>query len=106
MRKRILKHSGVLNMLQAVVMDGDGLWNRYGCDSIAEEKGYEVRHFDDDMAFRHYSETVRQSDPRMKRIMVIDGAAFGIPYDIDQAYPVVDVSLHGVFPILNEEALR
>ena len=106
MQKRILRYSGVLNMLQAIVLDGDGLWNKYACDKVVEEKGFEVHHFDDDMVFRHFYESEYRLDPKKKRILVIDENSFIVPYDIGKQLHAVDVSLHGVFPILNEEALR
>ena len=105
MQQRIFTISGVLRMNQSIVIDSNDLWQRYDCDTVASDHGFEVKHFTDDMALRNYYETDCYSTPDVKRIMVIDHGAFRIPYDIFHAMQVVTVGLAQMFPMLDASVL-
>jgi pglZ domain protein len=106
MQQRILSVSGVLRMTRAIVIDQDGLWRRYECDAVASAKGFDVQHFTDDMKLRLYYETELQVDPQARRILVVDHAAFRVPYDIAKAIQIVTVSMESIFPMLDADTLR
>ena len=105
MQKRIFSRTGILRMNQSILLDMDSLWQRFGCEETAIAEGYEVVHFDDDMKLRRYYEFECQDQPDAKRILVIDHGALYVPMDISRNYPIIKLSLQGVFPTLDCDVL-
>jgi hypothetical protein len=63
MRNRIFSRTGILRIEQSILLDRDSLWQRFGCEEYAIAEGYEVVHFDDDIALRRYYEFACQDQP-------------------------------------------
>lgn len=105
MQQRIFSKTGILLLNQSILLDRSGLWQRFGCEQIAIENGYEVVHFSDDMQLRRYYEFDCQDRPNDKRIMVIDRAALLVPYDIQKRFQVIDLSFWLLFPMLDDMVL-
>ncbi len=105
MQKRIFSRTGILRMNQSILLDADSLWQRFGCEEKAVAEGFEVVHFDDDMKLRRYYEFECQDQPDTRRILVIDRAALYIPIDIAKQYPVIRLSLQGLFPTMDCDVL-
>lgn len=105
MQKRIFLRSGILRMKQSILLDMDSLWQRFGCEEKAIAEGFEVVHFDDDMKLRRYYEFECQDQPDVRRILVIDRGALYIPIDISKQYPIVKLSLQGLFPTMECDVL-
>ena len=106
MQQRILSKTGILLLNQSILLDRSGLWQRFGCEQIAIESGYEVVHFSEDMQLRRYYEFDCQDRPNDKRIMVIDRAALLVPYDIQKRFQVIDLSFRLLFPMLDDVVLE
>lgn len=105
MQKRIFSRTGILRMNQSILLDMDSLWQRFGCEEKAIAEGFDVVHFDDDMKLRRYYEFECQDQPDARRIMVIDRGALYVPIDIARQYPVVRLSLQGLFPTMDCDVL-
>lgn len=105
MQKRIFSRTGILRMNQSILLDMDSLWQRFGCEEKAIAEGFDVVHFDDDMKLRRYYEFECQDQPDARRIMVIDRGALYVPLDIARQYPVVRLSLQGLFPTMDCDVL-
>ena len=105
MQKRIFSRTGILRMNHSILLDMDSLWRRFGCEEKAVAEGYEVVHFDDDMKLRRYYEFECQDQPDARRILVIDRGALYVPIDIARRYPVVRLSLQGLFPTMDCDVL-
>ena len=105
MQKRIFSRTGILRMNQSILLDMDSLWQRFGCEEKAIAEGFDVVHFDDDMKLRRYYEFECQDQPDARRIMVIDKGALYVPIDIARQYPVVRLSLQGLFPTMDCDVL-
>ena len=105
MQKRIFSRTGILRMNQSILLDMDSLWQRCGCEEKAIAEGFDVVHFDDDMKLRRYYEFECQDQPDARRIMVIDRGALYVPIDIARQYPVVRLSLQGLFPTMDCDVL-
>ena len=105
MQKRIFSRTGILRMNQSILLDMDSLWQRFGCEEKAIAEGFDVVHFDDDMKLRRYYEFECQDQPDARRILVIDRGALYVPIDIARQYPVVRLSLQGLFPTMDCDVL-
>ena len=105
MQKRIFSRTGILRMNQSILLDMDSLWPRFGCEEKAIAEGFDVVHFDDDMKLRRYYEFECQDQPDARRILVIDRGALYVPIDIARQYPVVRLSLQGLFPTMDCDVL-
>lgn len=105
MRNRIFSQTGVLRIDRSIVMDRDSLWRNFGCEEDAGAAGYEVEYFDDSMKLRRYYEWDCQDRPDAKRIMVVCGASFHVPYDIAGRYTVIDLSFQTIFPMFDSALL-
>lgn len=106
MRQRIISKTGVLNTMQSIVIDRDGLWSRFDCDQAAINHDFAVIHINDDMKLRRYYEFECRENPEKRIIIVIDDASIYIPYDIHKAIRVVDLSFDILFPMLSSEVLQ
>lgn len=105
MQKRVFSRTGILRMNQSILLDMDSLWQRFGCEEKAIAEGFDVVHFDDDMKLRRYYEFECQDQPDARRIMVIDRGTLYVPIDIARQYPVVRLSLQGLFPTMDCDVL-
>ncbi|MBQ8129577.1 MAG: BREX-3 system phosphatase PglZ [Clostridia bacterium] len=105
MQKRIFSRTGILRMNQSILLDADSLWQRFGCEEKAVAEGFEVVHFDDDMKLRRYYEFECQDQPDARRILVIDRGALYIPIDIARRFPVIRLTLLGLFPTMDCDVL-
>lgn len=105
MRQRIMHKTGVLNMNQSIVIDRSGLWSRFDCDQEAINHDYSVIHINDDMKLRKYYEFECREKTGDKIIIVIDNASILIPYDMQMAIHIVDLSFDILFPTLNSNVL-
>lgn len=105
MQKRIFSRTGILRMNHSILLDADSLWQRFGCGEKAIAEGFDVVHFDDDMKLRRYYEFECQDQPDARRILVIDRGALYVPIDIARQYPVVRLSLQGLFPTMDCDVL-
>ena len=106
MQKRIFSRTGILHINQSILLDRDALWQRFGCEEIATEEGYDVVHFDDDMTLRCYYEWKCLDHSDTKRIMVIDNAAVYVPMDIAKKYQMISLTYQQLFPMLDSEVLE
>ena len=105
MQKRIFSRTGILRMNHSILLDMDSLWQRFDCEEKAIAEGFDVVHFDDDMKLRRYYEFECQDQPDARRILVIDRGALYVPIDIARQYPVVRLSLQGLFPTMDCDVL-
>lgn len=105
MQKRIFSRTGILRMNHSILLDMDSLWQRFDCEEKAIAEGFDVVHFDDDMKLRRYYEFECQDQPDAPRILVIDRGALYVPIDIARQYPVVRLSLQGLFPTMDCDVL-
>ena len=105
MQKRIFSRTGILRMNHSILLDMDSLWQRFDCEEKAIAEGFDVVHFDDDMKLRRYYEFECQDQPDARRILVIDRGALYVPIDIARRYPVVRLSLQGLFPTMDCDVL-
>ncbi len=105
MRQRILSMTGVLNLIQSIVLDRSDLWNRFDCDQAVINHDFSVIHISDDMKLRKYYEFECRDNPDAKLIIVIDHACVSIPYDIRLQIRIIDLSFDTLFPTLNAETL-
>lgn len=92
-------------MNHSILLDMDSLWQRFDCEEKAIAEGFDVVHFDDDMKLRRYYEFECQDQPDAPRILVIDRGALYVPIDIARQYPVVRLSLQGLFPTMDCDVL-
>lgn len=106
MQQRILSRTGMLRRQHCILLDLDGLWERYACDEAAKDAGFTVHHVKDEMELRRLYEFDHMSSPEERRIFVIGTPSVYVPMDIQARFPCVELTYRTIMPKLDSEVLR
>lgn len=99
----IFEKSGAPWQSKILLLDDEGLEQRVHYSSCFSEKGFDVIVYKDDLSFR-LEDYDKLKDPADKIAVIAKGDQF-VPYDVYRRLSPYRVSLKGLFPKLNENAI-
>ena len=102
-KERIENLMNLSHICKLMVFDICGFYKCFDYTAILSERGFKIVSYKNVEAFRlEYEETIKQTD---ERVAVIIRSDIYVPYDIQQKFRRVNLSLQAVFPKLHSDTL-